>query len=161
VTWSLSAFRIRIAANETVILRQLTTTDLRLIVSWSHTIMGRLRKRIAKNKLVGLLVTVTFVLLLPIILPLVLILDGLRTRKIKRIVCDFICVSCGTQLGVEALRLGNERWAAIISDLHKQYPGMRFRIVRDIHAVCPNCGCEYMYRDADCSLAVRPQPECA
>ncbi len=89
--------------------------------------MRVLRNRIAKNKLVGFLVIVSFVLLLPIILPVALIQDRIRTRRIQRIVCDIICVSCGARLGMEALRIGHERWAAIVSNLHEQYPGMRFR----------------------------------
>jgi|SRR6266545_6318171 len=119
----------------------------------------RFRKKLARSKLLGSLITIAFVLLLPIILPVALIQDQIRTRKIKRIICAFVCASCGTRLGTEAIRLGNERWAAIVSDLHARFPDRKLRVLRDVHAVCPNCGREYMYRDADRSLVFRPQHE--
>ena len=123
--------------------------------------MGRISKRITQNKLVVFFIMVLGVLLLPIILPIALIQDRQRKQSIKQVVCGYICASCGVLLGVEAIRLGNERWAAVVSDSHKQYPNIRFRIQRDVHAVCPNCGCEYGYRDADCALVVRPHHESA
>ena len=123
--------------------------------------MSRLGKRLKRSKGLGFLITVLFVLLLPIILPIALIQDRLRTRRIASVIRDFVCELCGTTLGMEAVRLGDERWRAVIADLHARFPDTRFRIVRDIHAVCPKCGREYMYRDVDCSLVVRPQHECA
>src|SRR5688572_22759875 len=112
--------------------------------------MGRLDRRIMRNKpvgfLVGSLLTVCFVLLLPIILPTALIDHRKRTRKTAALISNFVCVSCGSTLGPEAIRLGDERWSAIVDDLRKRLPkAKRFRTVRDIHAVCPKCGCEYMY----------------
>jgi len=123
--------------------------------------MSRLSKRLKRRKGFGFLITVLFVLLLPVILPIALIQDRLRTRRIAKVVCGFICVSCGATLGMEAVRLGDERWRAIIADLHSRFPDTRFRIFRDIHAICPKCELEYMYQDVDCSLVVRPQRECA
>ena len=123
--------------------------------------MSRLGKRVARSKALGFLLVVLSILLLPVILPIALIQDQLRTRRIAKVVCSFVCVSCGTPLGTEALRLGNARWSEIIADSHRRFSGIKFRTLRDIHAVCPKCGCEYMYRDADFSLVVRPQQECA
>jgi hypothetical protein len=114
--------------------------------------MGRLRKRNIRNKLVGFLVTAFSVLSLPIIVPAALIQERIRTRRITRVVCRFVCVSCGKALGLEGLRLGNERWGAIIAELHERSPGSRFRVLQGIHAICPECGCEYRYQDGDQSL---------
>lgn len=100
---------------------------------------------------------VALVLSLPIIALVDLIQERKQIRRITKLVCGFICVSCGTRLGMEALRLGNERWAAIVSELQRQYPDTKLSLVRTIHAVCPHCGCEYRYRVADRSLVVRPQ----
>ncbi len=110
-----------------------------------------------RSKGLGFLITVLFILLLPIILPIALIQDWRRTRRIAKVISSFVCVSCGAMLGMEAVRLGDERWRAIIADLHERFPNDRLRILRDIHAICPKCGREYMYRDVDCSLVVRPQ----
>jgi hypothetical protein len=127
---------------------------------WIYTSMSRLRKRLARSKGFVFLIAALFILLLPIILPIALIHDRLRVRRIAKIVCSFVCISCGTVLGTEGLRLGNERWKVILANHGASSPGARFRILRDIHAVCPKCGCDYMYRDVDHSLVLRPQHKC-
>jgi hypothetical protein len=121
--------------------------------------MSRLRKRLARSDALIFVIMVLFVLLLPIILPIVLIQDRIRTRRIAKVVCSLVCIFCHTQLGMEAVQLGDERWSAIVTDLHARFPVARFRLLRDIHAVCPRCGCEYAYRDADCSLVLSPRYE--
>ena len=104
-----------------------------------------------------ILLLLVVILLLPIILILSPIETETETRKRESRIRNFICVSCGSRLGMEAIRLGNERWRAYLDELHQQYPGSMFRLLRDIHAICPNCGCEYRYQDTDCSLIVTPK----
>jgi hypothetical protein len=96
-----------------------------------------------------------FVALLPFMLPVAAIQSQLHTRRLLKLVSDFVCLTCGTRLGAEALRLADERWATTIADRQAKYPGVKYRLVRDMHAVCPGCGCEYTYLDADRSLARR------
>jgi hypothetical protein len=116
-----------------------------------------------KSKLVLVLFSVAFVALLPFILlfilPVAAVQTQLRTRRILKLASEFACVVCGTQLGAEAVRLADERCAKTIADLQARSPGIRFRLVRDIHAICPSCGCEYLYLDTDRSLVRRPPPE--
>lgn len=117
--------------------------------------VGQIRRRIGKSKVTGFFFVIAFVLLLPIILPFALIQGHFETRRIKKVIRNFIC-SCGTRLGDEAIRLGNQRWAAIIAEMHARYPGVKPLIRRSVHAVCPTCGCEYRYREADASLIPNP-----
>jgi hypothetical protein len=65
------------------------------------------------------------------------------------------CSECGAPLGAEAIRLAKERWAAMVADRHAKNPGVRFRLVCDIDAICTRCGREYQYREADRSLILR------
>jgi len=126
-----------------------------------YSTIRRLGMQLERSKRGRFVITV---LLLPVILSVALIfspaaflLDWMRTRRIKRTVCGFICISCGTQLGVEAIRLGNERWAALVSGFQAKQPNSRLKLIRDLQAVCPICSSEYMYRDADRSLVLRPK----
>jgi hypothetical protein len=117
--------------------------------------LRRFRKQLGKSKIVLVLFAAMFLALLPLLLPIAIVQNRMRDRRILREVSQFVCVSCGTRLGVEALRLADERWRTIVADLHAKSPGMRFRLVRDVDAVCPCCGREYQYLDADRSLVPR------
>ena len=74
-------------------------------------------KRWAKSKTLDLIVVGSFVLALPILLPCAFIVHYTRTRKMGRMISDFVCVSCGTLLGLEAIRLADERWRANLSEM--------------------------------------------
>src|SRR5262245_29239463 len=91
------------------------------------------------------LLAVLIVVTLPITMPIAFLQERLAQRKLERLVEAFTCVGCGPVLGAGALRLGYERWAAIVADMRKQHPTWRLRIVRTVHAVCPKCRREYLY----------------
>lgn len=118
--------------------------------------MKSLRKRLARSGIAMGMFAVGFLALLPIMLPVALIHNHMRNRRILKLARDLDCASCGARLGAEAIQLGTQRWAAIVARHHAMYPGTRLRLVRDVDAVCPSCGCEYVYRDVDRSLILRP-----
>lgn len=74
---------------------------------------------------------------------------------LRRAVYEFRCLKCHQRLGVEGVRLGNQRWKAILDNFRRQNPGSLVSFVRTVHAVCPSCGCEYTYHGEDASLHFR------
>jgi hypothetical protein len=96
------------------------------------------------------LFAVVFVVLLPVILPAIAILDALDTRRMRAAARKFACLSCGSYLGDEAIRLAEEAWRQDMSEKHANDPGLRLlrrspRIVRHLFAICPRCGARYGY----------------
>lgn len=117
--------------------------------------MKRLRKQLSKSKVGFALFAVLFLVLLPLLLPVAAVQAGISNRRRLKLVREFVCVACGARLGEESVRLGHERWHATVVALHPKSPGIKFRLVCDIDAVCPSCGHEYTYRDKDNSLVTR------
>lgn len=109
--------------------------------------------RLGRSKIGAILFGIGFVALLPVMLPVALAQHQLRNRRIRKLAEGFACEACGTTLGAQALRLADERWAKIVANRQASAPGMRFRMVRDVDAICPSCGRGYLYRDADRSFA--------
>jgi hypothetical protein len=83
---------------------------------------------------------ILFVLLLPVLLPYGFISNALFRRRLKRAAERSKCPTCGSNLGDEALKLADEHWREYVSCLHRQHPGVRFRLVRLVHAICVSCG---------------------
>ena len=73
----------------------------------------------------------------------------------RRAVYEFSCLKCHQRLGVEGVRLGNQKWKDFLGSFHRQNPGCLVSFVRGVHAVCPRCGCEYTYHSEDVSLRLR------
>jgi hypothetical protein len=73
----------------------------------------------------------------------------------RRAAYNFLCLKCHQRLGVEGVRLGNQRWAGFLDNFRLQNPGCLVSFVRDVDAVCPRCGCEYTYHSEDASLRLR------
>jgi hypothetical protein len=115
----------------------------------------RFRRQLGRSKIVFVFFSAMFLALWPLLLPVAMVQNRIRERRILQQVSQFVCIACGTRLGAEAMRLADERWRTIVADLHAKSPGMRFRLVRDIDAVCPCCCREYHYLDADRSLVPR------
>lgn len=120
--------------------------------------MRRTIKRIGQSKLAGTILAVLFILLLPVLIPVGLVQHHFRMRRMRKVIWSFTCVSCGAKLGEKSMRLADERWSVIMSDMEARHPNERFRVVRDLNAICPQCGCEYVYRDANCELIPRKKP---
>jgi hypothetical protein len=88
------------------------------------------------------------VVCLPIILPVVAVLQILHYRRMRAAARKFACLSCGSYLGSEAIRLADEAWQRYFSDKRAHNPDVRFRtgiprIVRQFRAICPHCGARY------------------
>lgn len=115
-------------------------------------------KRIRRSKLAGTILVVLLILSLPVLIPIGLIQHHLKKRRIRKVICSFTCISCGTKLGEKSMRLADERWSVIMADMQARYPNARVRVVRDLDAICPRCGCEYKYRDANGVLIPRHEP---
>jgi hypothetical protein len=116
----------------------------------------RILNKIGKNKMAIALILILFAALLPMIVAAALTLKWMHRRKLLRLAESFSCVVCGSRLGAGSIRLGNARWLAIMVDLQAKHPRMKLRIVRSVHAVCPECGCEYRYCKADDAFVANP-----
>ena len=99
-----------------------------------------------------------FILLLPILAPYSLLKDRLEKRRRRQLASRFVCEQCGEVLGVDAIRLADERWDEIVKEIiAKSEPGTRLRLVRTVDAICPHCGCLYLYRKAEGTFVVREE----
>ncbi len=76
-----------------------------------------------------------------------------RTRR--DVIFNFVCLRCHNRLGAEAVRLANERWLAFLVDAKGASAPLVGRLIRNLHAVCPSCGCDYTYSASECHLRVR------
>ena len=87
---------------------------------------------------------------LPIILPVVGVLEALDQRRMRSAARNFACLSCGSCLGSEAIRLADEAWRQYFSDKRASNPRVylrtaKLRIVRHLRAICPHCGARYEF----------------
>jgi hypothetical protein len=107
-----------------------------------------------KERWLGLQITLTFIVLLvflPVVLPVLLVLETLDGRRMRAAARKFVCLSCGSGLGAEAIRLADQAWSQHFSDKRADSPGARFhmwrdrRMVRHLRAICPHCGARYGY----------------
>lgn len=107
----------------------------------------------------GLLVILALVamgLLLPVLLPLVAMLDVIDRWRKMRAVERFACVRCGRILGREGLQRGDEAWREHFTALHRRHPNAILRVVRDVYAVCPRCGARHGYDEATRTFPLLP-----
>lgn len=99
-----------------------------------------------------------FILLIPISLPVSLLQSQREKRKMSQLAGRFVCVECGEVLGVEAIPLADERWEEIVKAIiSRNEPGTRLRLVCTVDAICPHCGCLYLYRKAERTFVLREE----
>ena len=79
------------------------------------------------------------VLLLPLIVPTALVMDSLYRYRLRSAAGRFACTGCGQILGRESLRLADIEWANRMEEMRIKHPDVKWRVVRDVHAICPNC----------------------
>jgi uncharacterized Zn-finger protein len=99
------------------------------------------------------LLTIGFVLLIPVLLPFGLALAVLHRHRIRSVARRFPCTGCGRMLGPEAVRVADAEWDRRMRELRAQHPNTKFRIVRDLHAACPVCGRRYRFVEKERTLA--------
>ena len=105
------------------------------------------------------LVIIVLVVFLPVVLPVVAILAILDDRRMRAAARKFVCLSCGSYLGSEAIRLANEAWEQYFSKKRANNPGVRFqmerrRVVRHLRAICPYCGARYGFVERERTFVV-------
>jgi hypothetical protein len=90
---------------------------------------------------------VGFVLFLPLILPTAIALHAIYRHRLRSAASRFVCIACGQVLGKESLRLSDIDWAQQMEEMRIRHPGVKFRVVRNVHAICSKCGKQYRFRE--------------
>ena len=88
---------------------------------------------------------ILLIVLLPVLLPVALVLHARDLRRRRASVERFVCAGCGQVLGLEALARADAAWAEYVEKLHREHPGYRFRLVREVDAICLQCGTRYHF----------------
>ncbi len=96
------------------------------------------------------LAMIVLLVFLPVALPVAAVLTLLDDRRMRAAARRFVCLSCGSNHGEEAIRLAGEAWRQHYSEMRANNPNVRFRIerrriVRHLRAICPRCGARYGY----------------
>ncbi|HKX30599.1 MAG TPA: hypothetical protein VJ302_23120 [Blastocatellia bacterium] len=97
------------------------------------------------NKLWVTLLAIVVVLFLPLILVAVSVWHGVYLRRLRAAANQFRCASCGQILGSRSIQLADEEWGRRMQEFMKLHPGVRLRMVRNLHAICPTCGKQYQF----------------
>ncbi|QDT84508.1 hypothetical protein MalM14_21680 [Gimesia chilikensis] len=118
---------------------------------------GIVRTNMIKNIRECILV-LFFILLLPILVPYSLLMDRVEKRKRRQLASRFICEQCGEVLGVEAIRLADERWDEMeLQMMRIEEPVARVVRSRLLDAICPHCGCQYLYHKMEQTFLKRSE----
>ena len=97
------------------------------------------------NKVWVALLAIVFVLFLPLIVLAASVSHGVYLRRLRATANRFRCASCGQILGRSSIQLADEAWARRMREFAILHPGVRFRVVRNLHAICPECGKQYQF----------------
>ena len=82
---------------------------------------------------------------LPVVLPVMAIREMIDARRQKRIANEIVCERCQNLLGEAAILESNRVVAEEWKQLRAKCPGVRIRRIRRHHAICTECGQEYLY----------------
>lgn len=94
-----------------------------------------------------------FVLILPLLIPCAIISNWLYLRRLRSAAEAELCPLCRHPLGIEALLESDKQWDAHVSELRRTHPGVRLRLIRRHHAVCPGCHACLRFVDSAKSFA--------
>src|SRR5215470_17344178 len=97
------------------------------------------------RRIAAIFLAIVLVMFLPVIIPVVALLDCVYRKRLRATACAFACLSCGGILGLESIRLADATWDEHMRELRAKYPSTRFRLVRHLHAICPACGVRYTF----------------
>src|SRR5262245_54738854 len=83
-------------------------------------ILRRRRKwvRIADDIAI-IVLAILSVVFLPVIIPVVTLLDFIYRKRLKAASCTFACLACGGILGHESIRLADEAWGKHVRKLRE------------------------------------------
>lgn len=108
--------------------------------------------------LLVLLGSIVVALLLPVLLPVVAVLDAVYRWRKTQDAERFACVCCGQILGREGLKQGDAAWAEHFTALQRAHPYAKLRVVRHVYAVCPRCGTHYDHDEKAHTFRPTPAP---
>jgi hypothetical protein len=80
------------------------------------------------------------ILLAPILIPIGTLSNHRGRRRLMDAARTGLCPDCGAGLGATALDRADAEWAEHMAQLRRENPLVRFRVVRDLDAICPSCG---------------------
>jgi hypothetical protein len=101
------------------------------------------------QRIATIFLAIVLLVFLPVIIPVVALLDFAYRKRLRTTACAFACLSCGGILGLESIRLADAAWAEHLRELQEKYPAARFRLVRHVHAICPACGVRYAFLERE------------
>jgi hypothetical protein len=91
------------------------------------------------------LMVVEFALLFPTLIPAAIVLHALQNRRLWKAASTFACVRCGRALGRDALSRADKVWSEHVKDVTREQYAAKFRMIRTVHAVCPDCNSWYRF----------------
>jgi hypothetical protein len=97
-------------------------------------------------RITSIAINVGIVLALPVLIPLAFVRHYLDQHRLRVAAERAVCPACGVILGMEALHRADAYWRTYVAELHRNHPGVRFRLVRTVRAICGNCGVMLAYR---------------
>jgi predicted RNA-binding Zn-ribbon protein involved in translation (DUF1610 family) len=104
------------------------------------------------------IIVLVVILLLPILVPYSLLMDWVEKRRRMQLASRFVCEQCGEVLGVEAIRLADERWDEMeLQMMRIEEPVARVVRSRLLDAICPHCGCQYLYHKMEQTFLKRSE----
>ncbi len=87
-----------------------------------------------------LLIAALVVIASPVLIPVAFALHARDRRAMLAIAERTQCKLCGATLGAASLEQADREWAEHVAALHRDRPGIRFRLVRCLWAICAACG---------------------
>ena len=109
--------------------------------------------RITVRLMVALpVVAVGVAVAVPLLLPVVAVAGCVRgaARARQRAAANRArCVAYGAALGTPAVRRADEDWRRYMTEALGRQPGVKLRLCRTCHAVCPACGARHTYRSTN------------
>jgi hypothetical protein len=90
-----------------------------------------------------LLVVIAVVIASPVLIPIAAVLHARERRHMRAVVRETRCEGCGAILGDASLHRADAVWGEYVATLHRDQPGILFRLLRRLWAVCTVCGAEY------------------
>jgi hypothetical protein len=100
-------------------------------------------------RIAAIFLAIVLVAFLPVIIPVVALLECIYRKRLRAAACAFACLSCGGILGLESIRLADAEWGEHLRKLREKYPSTRFRLVRHFRAICPACGVRYAFSERE------------
>jgi len=92
---------------------------------------------------------------LPVLLPLAAGLEKRRKKRLRAAAIATRCTRCGSCLGIAALELSDADWNSFLARVPSSGLRIRPRVVRRVHARCPQCGAEYAFDEKAGLLRLR------